>query len=159
MAPSRTAGSAGPGARLPVALAATALALTSLVGCTGDDAPTAATPEAAPSVTGPHDRSDVTTNPAAVGSGPGIDRFDAPASVPCTAGATASVDVTWAAPAATVVRFSVDGDGLAGDHPTTGSASLAVPCDGVVHVVLVAAVVADGATSVDSAAVLTEPTG
>ena len=144
---------------MPLALAATLATAIVLGGCAGDDdaVPPGSVPDAAPSITGPHDRSDVTTNPAAADTGPGIERFDAPASVSCASGTTADVAVTWEAPAATVVRFSIDGEGLAQDHATTGSTSLAVPCDGVVHVVLLAAVGADGATSVDSAAVLTEP--
>lgn len=98
----------------------------------------------------------MTTNPAATDTGPGIERFDAPATVSCT-GATAPVEVSWHAPDAVLVRFLVDGDDVGIDEPTSGTATVDIPCDDSIHVVLLAAVGADGATSVRSEAVLAEP--
>lgn len=101
----------------------------------------------------------MTTNPAAAATGPGIDRFEAPASVGCEAGTDTTVEVSWSAPTASVVRFIVDGDSVGDDHPAVGLADIPVPCDGDIHVVLLAAVGADGFTSVRSEAVLTAARG
>lgn len=109
----------------------------------------------APGVTTDHRGSDVTTNPAADATGPGIDRFEASASVGCEAGSDAAVEVSWSAPSASVVRFIVDGFGVGDDQPAVGATEIEVPCDGAIHVVLLTAVGADGFTSVRSEAVLT----
>lgn len=138
-----------------------AVAAAAAAGCTGDEPDGLPTGSSAPdgTATRPHDPgTDVTTNPAASQSGPAIQSFDAPAAVSCDGATPAAVQVTWSAPTASVVRFSVDGDGLAGDHPPEGVTTIELPCDDAVHVVLLAAVGDDGTTRLDSAAVLAEPT-
>lgn len=150
------------------------LALALLVpttGCAGDDG--AAPPNASasgeagatdpttvddPTAVTAHGPTEVTTNPAAQDTGPGIDRFEAPATVACE-GPTAQVELIWDAPAAEVVRLLVDGDDVGRDEPPSGTTTVDVPCDGSIHVVLLAAVGTDGATSVRSEAVMAEPRG
>lgn len=156
--PRRRPASSSQPPRWTAALTALAVATgVALGGCTGDDGGDAATPPSSPggSVERAH-RSDVTTNPAAAAQGPGIESFEAPATVPCPSGGRATIELQWSAPAATIVRFSLDGEGLPGDNPPTGTTSLTVDCDDTVHVVVLAAVGADGSTSVRSEAVLAD---
>lgn len=132
-------------------------------GCGADEEPAApaATEAPAPSLerVPPDTTHPVLQNPAAADVGPGLDELSAPSRVACREGAAAEVPVSWSAPAATEVRFVVDGEPIAAEQPPVGSTVLDLPCDGSVHVV-VAAAVGDGPdASVGSVAVLTEPGG
>ena len=101
----------------------------------------------------------MTRNPAAEATGPGVDEVVAPACAACDEGAEAEVPVSWSAPSATSVRLLVDGEALPGEQPPVGEATVALPCDGVVHVVVVAALDDGPQPSLGSVAVLTEPRG
>lgn len=155
---------AAPTTRTAVLVLLVLLALLALLaqGCGSDDGPpstSAAGGDPAPSLepVPPSTGHGAVANPSAQDAGPGIDAASAPSRVGCTAGADAVVPVTWSAPAATVVRFVVDGQPVAGDRPPSGQAEVAVPCDGAVHVVLVVAVGDQPEPSLASLAVLTEP--
>jgi hypothetical protein len=154
----------GPAGRLAGSVLLALALLVPITGCTGDDGVEPPTTSGAPDgganapTTAHGGTSDVTTNPAAQDTGPGIARFEAPATVTCE-GPTAQVDLVWEAPSADVVRLLVDGDDVGSDQPPTGTTTVDVPCDGSIHVILLAAVGADGATSVRSEAVMAEPEG
>lgn len=129
-----------------------------LSGCGDDGDDPAPTTSTAPAVTPDRDGgTEVTTNPALQDLGPTIERFEAPSTVRCEGDGPARAFVRWSAPEAQLVRFMVDAESQGDAEPASGSTELELPCDGSVHVVVLAAVGADGRSSLASKAVLAEP--
>ena len=152
--------------RTALAVVAAVAAMAAMASGCGDDPTTAPTTTTAPAGPLPslerlppdpgHGALD---NPAAAAAGPGLDDVVAPAEVACRDGGDAAVPLQWSAPTARVVRVVVDGEPVAGDLPAVGATEVAVPCDGGIHVLLVAAVGDEPEPSVASVAVRTAPEG
>jgi hypothetical protein len=148
--------------RLPVTLVAITLLLT---GC-GEDRtePDRADEPAATTLLPDHPSTSATTPPtmpaqAGVQDGPRVVGLDVDAEVPCS-GAEASVALSYRTEDATAVAFVVDQQPIdrADPPPLSGDETVAVPCDGNVHTLVVVAASPEGQT-LATRAVRTVPAG
>ena len=131
-----------------LAVAALALSLTAaLAGC-GDRS------EPAVQTLPPRTSSTTTPDPHGGGSAlPGtatITTFEVKNQISCSGTVPIATQATYATEGATSVAFVVDGEQVAGTLPPSGAFDLPLLCDGRSHTVVLVAVDASGATTVDS---------
>lgn len=134
-------------------------AMVSLLGCSGEASTSSSTSSSAPpSASGSTHPSTAAPAPEGTAGAAGILAFDAPSEVPCTAGSTALVSVTYRTTGLAGVALVVDGAAQAStdttDPPPTSatdgmlgvqaSAVVELPCDGNVHTVMLIGSGADG---------------
>ena len=99
------------------------------------------------------------TAPATAAAKPGVAtvaKLDVPPSVECGTKTSSTFTMIYATTQAKSVELYVDGARQSGDHPTSGSATVPVRCDGLPHDVVVRAIDADGNATVGKTQITTQ---
>jgi hypothetical protein len=134
-----------------------ALAAVALGSCSGGTEPARQTLPPGPSGTGTTvatSHGSGTTERAPTGSAT-IATFEVRNQISCAGAVDVTTGVTYITEGASRVAFLVDGTQVPGSPPPSGSFDVPISCDGRAHTVVLAAVDADGGTTVDSRVVLT----
>jgi hypothetical protein len=84
--------------------------------------------------------------------------FEVRNQISCAGPVDVTTGVTYVTKGATSVAFLVDGTQVPGSPPPSGSFDIPLSCDGRSHTVVLAAIDAEGATTVDSRVILTTTT-
>ncbi len=98
------------------------------------------------------------SDPSGEGS-PQIGQIVVPAPLRCDAQGPAAATIDYRTSGAERVVLLVDGTQQPGLAPQSGPTTVTVPCDGTSHLVVIAAVAADGKSTIDSRVVMTSVAG